>query len=84
MAEKSKKKQGFAALDPKLVSAIARKGGIAAHKAGTAHQFSAEEARKAGSKGGRAVHAKRQEQQDRDEAALTVDPSPEPENPRDS
>ncbi len=35
--------------------AIAAKGGKAAHAKGTAHQFSAEEARKAGKKGGEAV-----------------------------
>jgi general stress protein YciG len=42
-----------------LVSDIARKGGKAAHSAGTAHEFTSEEAREAGRKGGRATHAKR-------------------------
>jgi general stress protein YciG len=51
--------RGFAAMDRKLVSEIARKGGKAAHTAGTAHEFTSEEARDAGSKGGRATHAKR-------------------------
>ena len=51
--------RGFAAMDRKLVSEIARKGGKAAHTAGTAHEFTSDEARAAGSKGGRATHAKR-------------------------
>jgi hypothetical protein len=46
-------------MDRKLVSEIARKGGKAAHSAGTAHEFTTEEARIAGRKGGRATHAKR-------------------------
>lgn len=51
--------RGFAAMDPALVKEIARKGGRAAHEAGTAHEFTPEEARAAGRKGGKAVHAKR-------------------------
>lgn len=57
--QKSRKPRGFAAMDPALVSRIARKGGRAAHEAGTAHQFTSEEARVAGRKGGVATHAKR-------------------------
>lgn len=53
------KPRGFAAMDRKLVSEIARKGGKAAHTAGTAHEFTSEEARTAGAKGGKATHAKR-------------------------
>jgi general stress protein YciG len=52
--------RGFAAMDRTLVSEIARKGGKAAHTAGTAHEFTSDEAREAGRKGGRATHAKRQ------------------------
>lgn len=55
--------RGFAALkergDGLAVSEIARKGGRAAHEAGTAHEFSSEEAREAGRKGGRASAAKK-------------------------
>ena len=51
-----KKKRGFAAMDPKKVAEIASKGGKAAHAAGTAHQFTSEEARTAGQKGGSAPH----------------------------
>jgi general stress protein YciG len=56
---KPKRPRGFAAMDRTLVSEIARKGGKAAHSAGTAHEFTTEEARVAGRKGGRATHAKR-------------------------
>ena len=56
---KAKRPRGFAAMDRKQVSEIARKGGKAAHSAGTAHEFTSEEARVAGRKGGRATHAKR-------------------------
>ncbi|MGH7295580.1 MAG: KGG domain-containing protein [Polyangiaceae bacterium] len=54
-----KARRGFAAMDPARVSEIARKGGMAAHARGTAHQFTSEEAQVAGRKGGRATHAKR-------------------------
>jgi general stress protein YciG len=57
-----RKPRGFAAMDRKLVSEIARKGGKAAHSAGTAHEFTSEEAREAGRKGGLATHAKRRKQ----------------------
>jgi hypothetical protein len=39
-------------MDPDKRSEIARQGGYAAHEAGTAHEFSPEEARVAGAKGG--------------------------------
>lgn len=38
---------------------MARMGGRAAHRKGTAHEFSSEEAREAGRKGGRAVSQNR-------------------------
>jgi hypothetical protein len=38
---------------------IARKGGMAAHRKGTAHEFTSEEARFAGRKGGQRVAANR-------------------------
>jgi general stress protein YciG len=38
---------------------IASKGGLAAHKKGTAHEWTAEEAREAGRKGGAASHGGR-------------------------
>ena len=51
-----KRKRGFALIDPKLLTEIARKGGKAAHIAGAAHEFTPEEARAAGRKGGKATH----------------------------
>jgi general stress protein YciG len=57
--DRPRRPRGFAAMDRALVSEIARKGGKAAHTAGTAHEFTAEEAREAGRKGGKATHARR-------------------------
>jgi general stress protein YciG len=48
-------KRGFAALDPEKQKEIARLGGKAAHAQGKAHEFTSEEARAAGKKGGEAV-----------------------------
>jgi general stress protein YciG len=53
------KKMGFAAMDPEKVKEISSKGGRKAHEMGVAHQFSVEEAREAGKKGGRAPHKSR-------------------------
>jgi general stress protein YciG len=58
-APKPRKPRGFAAMDRKKVSEIASKGGKAAHAAGTAHQFTSDEARVAGQKGGVAPHVRR-------------------------
>jgi len=41
--------QGFASMDPERQKEIASKGGQAAHAAGTAHEFTSEEAREVGS-----------------------------------
>ena len=60
---KPKSKRGFAAMDPNLVREISRKGGKAAHESGKAHEFTTEEARTAGRKGGMASHAKRRSAQ---------------------
>ena len=57
--EQPRRKRGFAAMDPKLVSELASRGGKAAQRAGTAHRFNSEEARAAGRKGGMATGAKR-------------------------
>lgn len=51
----NKVKRGFASMPKDKVREIARKGGMAAHKKGTAHEFSSAEAREAGRKGGEAV-----------------------------
>jgi len=41
--------RGFASMDPERQRAIASEGGKAAHEKGTAHEFTSEEARRAGS-----------------------------------
>lgn len=48
------KQRGFASMSPEKQREIASKGGKAAHQKGTAHQFTSEEARAAGRKGGQA------------------------------
>ncbi len=58
-AEQPRKLRGFAAMSRETVSELAQRGGRAAHRAGTAHQFTSDEARLAGRKGGIATHAKR-------------------------
>jgi general stress protein YciG len=55
-----KSNRGFASMDRSKQREIASKGGRAAHEKGTAHQFSADEAREAGRKGGGAVSQDRQ------------------------
>ncbi len=57
--ERRPRRRGFAAMDRDRVKEIASKGGKAAHAAGTAHQFSSDEARNAGRKGGMAPHVRR-------------------------
>jgi uncharacterized protein len=54
--------RGFAAMDPQAQRAIAAKGGRAAHQKGTAHEFTSEEARIAGRKGGEASRGGRNRQ----------------------
>jgi general stress protein YciG len=58
-APKPRRPRGFAAMDRKLVTELARKGGKAAHLLGAAHEFNSDEAREAGRKGGLASHVKR-------------------------
>ncbi len=48
-------KRGFASMDQAKQREIASKGGRAAHTKGTAHEFTSDEARAAGRKGGEAV-----------------------------
>lgn len=50
-----KKPRGFAALTKEKLAEISRKGGRAAHQAGTAHEWTSEEAGQVGKKGGKAV-----------------------------
>jgi len=52
--------RGFASMDRERQREIASKGGRAAHRKGTAHQWSADEAREAGRKGGTSVSKDRE------------------------
>ena len=54
------KNRGFASMSVDKQREIARKGGRAAHEKGTAHEFTADEARAAGRKGGERVSANRE------------------------
>ncbi|MGE0172614.1 MAG: KGG domain-containing protein [Oligoflexales bacterium] len=53
------KGRGFASMDPEEQRRIASKGGKAAHRSGNAHEFTSEEARAAGRKGGLASKGER-------------------------
>ncbi|HEX5473923.1 MAG TPA: KGG domain-containing protein [Vicinamibacterales bacterium] len=69
----AKEDRGFASMDRAKQREIASKGGKAAHQKGTAHEWTSEEARNAGRKGGIASHRRRREQQggaEGDEQAL--------------
>ena len=59
----AKEDRGFASMDRGKQREIASKGGKAAHQKGTAHEWTSEEAREAGRKGGMASHRRKQEQQ---------------------
>lgn len=68
----ARRRRGFAAMAPDLVREISRKGGKAAHAAGTAHEFTSDEARAAGRKGGQATHAKRRQRSEPPPAPTTT------------
>ena len=52
MTAERKERRGFASMSPEKQREIASKGGRAAHEKGTAHEWTADEARNAGRKGG--------------------------------
>ena len=60
----AKADRGFASMDHAKRREIASKGGKAAHEKGTAHQWTSDEARDAGRRGGLASHRRRQESHD--------------------
>jgi general stress protein YciG len=60
----AKEDRGFASMDRVRQKEIASKGGKAAHQKGTAHEWTSEEARDAGRKGGLASHRRRREQRE--------------------
>jgi len=53
-------RRGFGAMSPEKRRAIARQGGIAAHRKGAAHHFNSDEAKAAGKKGGDSVSKNRE------------------------
>ena len=57
----AKEDRGFASMDRAKQREIASKGGRAAHQKGAAHEWTSEEAREAGRKGGMASHRRREE-----------------------
>lgn len=59
MRTAEKGRQGFASMPSEQQRAIAREGGKAAHRKGTAHEWTSEEAREAGRKGGLTSHRRR-------------------------
>ena len=69
----AKEDRGFASMERSKQQEIASKGGKAAHQKGTAHEWTSEEAREAGRKGGMASHRRKQEQQAR--AAAAAEPA---------
>jgi uncharacterized protein len=60
----AKEDRGFASMDRAKQREIASKGGKAAHAKGTAHEWTSEEAREAGRKGGMASHRRRKQMTD--------------------
>ena len=58
--EMASSKRGFASMDKEKQRQIASLGGRAAHQKGLAHEFTTEEAREAGRKGGAAVSRNRE------------------------
>jgi len=59
----AKEDRGFASMERAKQREIASRGGKAAHQKGTAHEWTSEEAREAGRKGGMASHRRKQQQQ---------------------
>ena len=76
----AKEDRGFASMDRGKQRDIASKGGKAAHQKGTAHEWTSEEAREAGRKGGMASHRRKQEQQQREQSSsepVAANPNPD-------
>ncbi len=71
----AKEDRGFASMDRNKQREIASKGGKAAHQKGTAHEWTSEEAREAGRKGGMASHRRKQQQKEGDGAGETQSPA---------
>jgi uncharacterized protein len=70
----AKEDRGFASMDRGKQKEIASRGGKAAHQKGTAHEWTSEEARQAGRKGGMASHRRKQESGEPSQDAAGTDP----------
>ncbi len=69
----AKEDRGFASMDRAKQREIASKGGKAAHQKGTAHEWTSEEAREAGRKGGMASHRRRKEGEEQGGSGMADD-----------
>ena len=67
-----KERRGFASMSAEKQREIASKGGRAAHQKGTAHEWSSDEARNAGRKGGMASRGGRGKLPDAQDATPAV------------
>jgi general stress protein YciG len=76
----AKEDRGFASMDRDKQREIASKGGKAAHEKGTAHQWTSDEARNAGRKGGLASHRARRMRQGLPEVPAGMPTPPMPTN----
>jgi general stress protein YciG len=56
--DRPKARRGFASMSPEKQREIASKGGRMAHEKGAAHEWTIDEAREAGRKGGSARHGR--------------------------
>ena len=70
-----KERRGFASMTPEKQREIASKGGRAAHQKGTAHEWSSDEAREAGRKGGMASRGGRGKLPDSSGSDIVADDS---------
>jgi uncharacterized protein len=80
----SKANRGFASMDKQRQREIAVMGGVAAHKSGRAHEFTSEEAREAGRRGGRSRQKQVKERKDDERERTTLPASEEQIQPLDA
>ena len=73
----AKEDRGFASMDRAKQREIASKGGKAAHQKGTAHEWTSEEAREAGRKGGMASHRRKLQAREASGTGAAADTSTE-------
>jgi general stress protein YciG len=75
-AGERKERRGFASMSPEKQREIASKGGRAAHQKGTAHEWTSEEARSAGRKGGQISRGGRGRLVEPEQSAEVMPPEP--------